>query len=116
MPDMTIDITKCRLESEHRWSEVNLKIQKIKDDMDVMKVRLDKQAAMVEDIQQLSTSVSILANNMKSMLDEQQKQNMRIQNLEMKPAKRWNGMMDKIINIIVAALMGALLIKLGLPA
>lgn len=116
MPDMITDITKCRLESEHRWSEVNLKIQKIKDDMDVMKVRLDKQASMVEDIQQLSTSVSILANNMKSMLDEQQKQNMRIQNLEMKPAKRWNSAIDKIINLVVAALVGALLIKLGLPA
>lgn len=113
---MPMDIDKCRLESEHRWSDVNLKIQKIEDDMEVMKVRLDKQAAMVEDIQQLSTSVSILANNMKSMLDEQQKQNTRLQNLEMKPAKRWDGMIDKIINLVVAALVGALLIRLGLPA
>lgn len=113
---MPMDIDKCRLESEHRWSDINLKIQKIKDDIEVMKTRLDTQAAMVEDIQQLSTSVSILANNMKSMLDEQQKQNTRLQNLEMKPAKRWDSAVDKIINLVVAALVGALLIKLGLPA
>lgn len=113
---MPMDIDKCRLESEHRWSDINLKIQKMKDDMEVLKVRLDKQAVMVEDIQQLSASVSILANNMKSMLDEQQKQNTRLQNLEMKPAKRWDNALDKIINLVVAALVGALLIKLGLPA
>lgn len=113
---MPMDIDKCRLESEHRWSDINLKIQKMQDDMEVLKVRLDKQAVMVEDIQQLSASVSILANNMKSMLDEQQKQNTRLQNLEMKPAKRWDSALDKIINLVVAALVGALLIKLGLPA
>lgn len=115
MPADTHDITQCRLESASKWEKVNLKIQHITDEMSVMKVRLDKQAALVEDIQQLSTSVSILANNMKSMLDEQQKQNARIQSLEMKPAKRWDSIIDKAINILVAALMGALLIKLGLP-
>ena len=75
---MPADITQCRLESAGKWEKVNLKIQHITDEMDVIKVRLDKQAALVEDIQQLSTSVSILANNMKSMLDEQQKQNIRL--------------------------------------
>lgn len=115
MPADTHDITQCRLESAAKWEKINLKIQHITDEMDVMKVRLDKQDTLVKDIQQLSTSVSILANNMKSMLDEQQKQNMRIQNLEMKPAKRWNGVVDKIISLVTAALVGALLIKLGLP-
>lgn len=110
------DITKCRLESEHRWSEIGIKVQKIEDELNVMKQRLDKQAALVGDIQQLSTSVSILANNMKQMLDEQQKQNARLQTLEMKPAKRWDSIVDKALMVIVAALVGALLIKLGLPA
>ena len=34
----------------------------------------------------------------------------------MKPAKRWDSIVDKALMVIVAALVGALLIKLGLPA
>ena len=93
-----------------------MKIQKLQDEVKVMDARLNKQAAMVADIQQLSTSVSILANNMKSMLEEQQKQGNRISTLEQKPAKRWDAVVDKIIMVVVGALAAALLIKLGLPA
>ena len=113
---MPMDVDKCRLESEKRWSDVNMKIQKLQDEVKVMDARLNKQAAMVADIQQLSTSVSILANNMKSMLEEQQKQGNRIHTLEQKPAKRWDAVVDKIIMVVVGALAAALLIKLGLPA
>lgn len=112
---MSMDIDKCRLESEHRWSEVNVKFQKIQDDISVINNRLNKQASMVEDIQQLGTSVSILANNMKAMLDEQQKQNARIQTLEQKPAKRWDMIVDKIILLAVAGVMAYVLTQVGLP-
>lgn len=113
---MPMDIDKCRLESAEKWGKIDVVIQQLKDDIKVLKQRLDKQAVMVNDIQQLSTSVSILANNMQQMLEEQRSQNTRLQALEMKPAKRWDGIVDKIINLVVAALVGALLIKLGLPS
>jgi predicted nuclease with TOPRIM domain len=113
---MAMDIENCRLENERRFTELKLDIQELKDDSKVMQARLDKQAAMVSDIQQLSTSVSILANNMKSMLEEQQKQNERLHQLESKPAKRWDMVIDKIILLVVAAVVGGVLITLGLPA
>ena len=112
---MAMDIENCRLESEKRWTDIKLDIQELKDQGKTMEARLNKQAAMVADIQQLSTSVSILANNMKSMLDEQQKQNERLQQLESKPAKRWDMVIDKIILLVVAAVVGGILITLGLP-
>ena len=52
---------------------------------------------------------------MQQMLEEQRSQNKRLQALEMKPVKRWDSAVDKIISVITAALVGALLIKLGLP-
>lgn len=105
---------QCQLHSEKRWQEIGLEIQKIKDDQATMTARLNKQAAMVEDIQSLSKSVSLLANNMDAMLKEQQAQNLRINNLEAKPVKRFEGIVDTIVKLVITAAVGALLVKIGL--
>lgn len=105
---------QCQLQSEKRWQEIGLQIQKIQDDQATMNVRLNKQAAMVEDIQSLSKSVSLLANNMDAMLKEQQAQNQRLNNLEAKPVKRFESILDTVIKLIVTAAVGVLLVKIGL--
>lgn len=110
-----MDIQQCRLESEKRWSDIALRMKALEDTNDVMFQRLNKQANLLEDIQELSTSVSILANNMKSMLEEQQRQNKRLEELEKKPGKRWDAIVDKILMILTGALLGYILIRLGLP-
>lgn len=109
-----MDLATCRLESEKRWSALEVRMKELEDTNDVMFQRLNKQAGLIEDIQELSTSVSILANNMKSMLEEQQRQNKRLEELEKKPAKRWDSIVDKILMLIIGALVGYVLIKLGL--
>lgn len=114
MPE--IDLQTCRLESEKRWSDLAVRMKAIEDTNEVMFQRLNKQAALMEDIQELSTSVSILANNMKSMLEEQQRQNRRLEELEKKPARRWESIVDKILMTVIGALLAFILIKLGLPA
>ena len=112
---MAIDsFEKCQLKSEQRWHEISLEIQKIKDDQEVMTARLNKQAAMVEDIQSLSQSVALLASNMDAMLKEQQAQNRRIATLEEKPRKRFDDIIDTVIKIVITAAMGVLLVKIGL--
>ena len=110
-----LDLQTCRLESEKRWSDLAVRIKAIEDANDVMFQRLNKQAALMEDIQELSTSVSILANNMKSMLEEQQRQNRRLEELEKKPARRWESIVDKILMTVIGALLAFILLKLGLP-
>jgi UDP-2,3-diacylglucosamine pyrophosphatase LpxH len=105
---------QCQLKSEKRWNQIGLDIQKIKDEMDVFTQRLNKQAKMVEDIQSLSQSVALLASNMDAMLKEQQAQNARLQNLEQKPVKRMDSIMDTIIKVILTAALGVILVKVGL--
>lgn len=109
-----MDLQTCRLESEKRWSDLAVRMKALEDTNDIMFQRLNKQAGLLEDIQELSTSVSILANNMKSMLEEQQRQNKRLEELEKKPAKRWDAIVDKILMLVIGALLGYILIKLGL--
>ena len=79
------EVVECKLASEHRWAEMRLEIQRIKDDLDVLKVRLDKQAIMVQDIQQLSTSVALLANSVELTAKNIEKITKRIETLESKP-------------------------------
>ena len=105
---------QCQLKSEKRWHEISLEIQKIKDDQEVMVARLNKQAAMVEDIQSLSQSVALLASNMDAMLKEQRAQNNRLATLEQKPVKRFDSIVDTFIKVLLTAALGVILVKLGL--
>lgn len=108
------DFNACRLQSEKRWNKMDVRVQQIEDNIQAHKEELDKQADILKDIQKLSTSVSILANNMELMLKEQQSQNTRLQLLENKPAKRWESIVDKIVMLIVGGVVGFALYRLGL--
>lgn len=112
--NMEIALKKCQLASEQRWTEMRLDIQKVKDDQKMMAARLDKQAAMVEDIQKLSESVALLANNMDGMLKEQQRQSDKLITLEQKPAKKWESFSDKTLWFIIAAVLGYVLSQIGI--
>lgn len=117
-------VLECRLQSDKRWAKMELEIQKVKDDvhniihsdLKTMEARLNKQAAMVGDIQQISLNVAALSNNMQQMLEEMKKQNDRLNNLEQKPIKRWDGILDTIIKLVVTAGITFILVKLGLQA
>lgn len=109
-----MELQEYRLENEKRWADFSVRMKAIEDDNEVIYQRLNKQAALVEDIQQLSSSVAILANNMKSMLEEQQRQNKRLEELEKKPAKRWDAVIDKIVMTVLGALIAFVLLQVGL--
>lgn len=54
--------------------------------------RIDGIEKKVDTIQDLTVSVSKLANNMERMLEEQQKQRDDIDCLKLRPARQWNSM------------------------
>lgn len=108
------EVQECKLASEKRWTEIRLEIQEIKGEMKAIKDEQHRQSKIIADVQQLSTSVSILANNMKSMLEELQKQNKRIEKLEQKPGKRWESAISKVIDMLIGAGITYLLVKIGL--
>lgn len=111
---MVYDPELCRKEHDERMNKVELDLQSVKDNVDVLKESIKKQDKILSDIQELSTSVSILANNMKSMLDEQRNQSSRLAELERKPARRWEAVVDKVLMLGIAGLVTFLLVRLGL--
>lgn len=111
-----MELQEYRLENEKRWADFSVRMKAIEDDNEVIYERLNKQSALVQDIQELSSSVAVLANNMKSMLDEQQRQNKRLEELEKKPVKRWDAVIDKIVMTVLGALIAFVLLQAGLPS
>ena len=109
-----MELQEYRLENEKRWADFSVRMKAIEDDNEVIYQRLNKQSALVQDIQQLSSSVAVLANNMKSLLDEQQRQNKRLEELEKKPVKRWDAVIDKIVMTVLGALIAYVLLHVGL--
>lgn len=68
----------------------------------------------VEDIGDLTASVSRLAQSIELMAKTQEKQGKRLEALEQKPAKRWESIVEKAILVIVTALITYALSNLGL--
>ena len=116
------EILQCKLSSDKRFNDIEIDLQKVRDDVSniiksdlkTMEARLNKQAQMVNDIQQLSFNVASLSQNMKSMLDEIKVQNTRLNNLEKKRMKRWDSILDTIIKLAVTAAIGVIFVKIVL--
>lgn len=115
-------VLECQVTANKRWAQMDLEIQKIKDDvhniiqsdLKTMEARLNKQAVMVNDIQQLSLNVASLSQTMQQMLEEMKSQSARLNNLEQKPIKRWDHILDTVIKLVITAAVTTLLIKIGL--
>ena len=63
----------------------------------------------VKQIAELVTSVKILATQMEAMATEQKKQGDRLEEIEKKPAKRWDVVITGALSAIVGALMAAMM-------
>lgn len=68
----------------------------------------------VENIGSLTASVESLARSVEQLAKAQEKQGVRLEALEQKPAKRWETLVDKILWGFVGALLTYALTNLGL--
>jgi len=70
--------------------------------------RLSELEQTVKQINELVTSVKVLAVNMENMAKEQTKMSERLTEIEQKPAKRWDTAIGALISGIVGLLIGLL--------
>ena len=70
--------------------------------------RIDDLEKRADTLQELTTSVKLLAANMERMASEQMKQGDRLTALEKQPGERWNGMTRTIFTSAVSTLSGGL--------
>ena len=65
-------------------------------------------------LHQLATSVAVMAEQMKTLTSGVSTLTNEVEELKEKPGKRWDGLVGQIIGIVVAAVVGFLLAKIGL--
>ena len=67
-----------------------------------------------ETLHKLATSVAVMAEKVSTMANVVDNLKTRVDTIEEKPAKRWDGLVNKILAVVVGAVIGALLTQYGL--
>ena len=83
--------------------ELNLATKRIDDENRRQNERLDHLERNYAIVNQLSIHMERLASNMESMANERARQGEKLNDLEMKPAKRW----DLVVTTLIAGIIGA---------
>ena len=76
--------------------------------------RIKKLEGEHETLQQLATSVAVLAEQIKTMNISVNTLTGKVEHLEEKPGKRWDAVVDKIVWAVLAAVVAFLLGRIGL--
>ena len=92
---------------EHRLTEVE---ERLKSNTH----RLDNMEKRQADLDELVTTVKVLAVREEVVEKTVKKIESNVESLTSKPGKKWDNLVNQIITIIVAALAGFILAKLGL--
>ena len=94
--------------------QIALKLQETTDRSLRNEGRIKKLEGEHEALQQLATSVAVMAEQMKTMNTSVDKLTTKVDELEEKPAKRWDAVVDKIVWAVLASLISFLLGRIGL--
>ena len=76
--------------------------------------RIDKLEEQQKQLSDLVSAVAVLAERQNQIGDDVNSIKRELKTLAEKPAKRWDGIVDKIISTIIAAIMGYALARIGL--
>lgn len=76
--------------------------------------RLDALEKHTEAVNTLATSVAVMAERVEATGDKVDSLCTDVQELKAEPGKRWKGVVEKVIYIVVAAVVGFILARLGL--
>ena len=76
--------------------------------------RLEKVEAKQTVLEKLATSVEVLATRQSNVEDDVKEIKNSVKVLEIKPAKRWESLVEKAILTIAASLIGFVLAQIGL--
>ncbi len=94
--------------------QLALKLQETTDRSVRNEGRIKKLESEHEATHKLATSVAVLAEQMKTMNANVTTLTNKVEDLEEKPGKRWEAMVDRIIWAVVAAIVAYTLAKIGI--
>lgn len=96
-----------RIDLEHRLTEVEARSKSNTKRLDEVEKRQD-------DLEVLATSVSALAAREERVESDVKEIKADVKTLAAKPGKRWDGLVDKVVWAVLAAVIAFLLGRIGL--
>ena len=93
--------------------QIALKLQETTDRSVRNEGRIKKLEGEHQILHKLATSIAVMAEQIKTMNANVEVLNCKVDKLEEKPAKRWDGLVEKVIMTVVAAVVGFALAKIG---
>ena len=93
--------------------QLALKLQETTDRSLRNEGRIKKLESEHEVLQQLVTSVAVMAEQMKNLNTNVSTLAGKVDTLEEKPGKRWDSLVDKVLLTVAAALVGFILAQIG---
>lgn len=97
---MNEDQLKTLVECEQRSKSNTKRIDRLEENYDVLN--------------KLTTSVEVMANNMDTMSKSLDQVNARLTEQESKPGKRWEAVVEKIIFLVIGAVVAYIFARIGL--
>ena len=94
------------LDMEHRMTAVEARSKS-------NTLRLNRLEENTAVLNRLATAVEVMATKQDTMGESVERLETKVDTLESKPGKRWDGLVDKLILTVAAALIGFLLAQLG---
>lgn len=78
------------------------------------KKRIDSLEEEQKELRSLTTAVSQMVTEQKNMRDDIAEMKTDVKEIKEKPAKRWDSTVDKILTVIIGAIVAFMLTKIGL--
>ena len=93
--------------------EVDERLKRVDDENNRQNRRIDKLETMADQLSDMAASIKAMVVTMQSMQKEQERQGLRLDDIEKKPADNWNQLIYTIIAMIATAAV-TLLLKGGI--
>lgn len=98
------DLEKHEVIQKEQYNHIKDKLSGLSDDLSELKA----------DSKEVVAKLSPLAHKVESLENVSESVKREVETLKEKPAKRWESIVEKIIGLVVAAVVGFVLAKLGL--
>ena len=95
------------LDHERRLTEVEARAEANQHRLDKVEARQDEFGELISSVKELAVREKNVENDVKEIKSD-------IKSITLKPAKRWESVVDKVIMTIAGAIIGFILVKLGL--
>ena len=90
------------------------RLQRVDDENNRQNHPIDRLETMLDKLNDLASSVQVLAQNMAQMKDELHRQGDRLDAIEKEPAEKWKKLVWLIVTGVAGAVVGFIVSKLGM--